>query len=1515
MGVPQAPSMPPEIERAKQLFRFLKEFAQIRVPVKRTLADQLWTQRLNDLPDHPAVHVGEVRLGNANDSATTEDAPDGEPLMRVARPMRTSAPPPPDILLDFLEEGWRDPDKGIEVREARNVNRDGETITVRFDDDPRRVAALHEWSGRWEAWAIEERPARAAMRVFEHLYELRGRIELDSERVELVLGDGRLKWRQPEGTVDHPVMLQRVELIFDPDVPEFRIVDSDRGPELYGAVLLGGQALTPAKLNELRAELEQIGYHPLAKESSGFLRRLVPLLSPRGAFHEDPVENGPGADPVLIRDPVLFLRSRPSGFPAAFDRVLQDLDRRAELSDSLIQLVGIQTPPGVDPPITESSPWAEPPEILLSKPANQEQIQIARALEKHRAVLVQGPPGTGKSHTIANLIGHLVAHGKRVLVTSHTTKALRVLRGHIVETVRPLCVAVLENDLEGRQQMEQSVRDILSRLTLASEDELAAEMVRLEERRDGLNGEIERLTSEIRAAREAEYLPITVGGQPHDPAEAARWVHEHLDGSDWIPGPVETGAPLPLSPDDVRWLYESNQALTREEAEELERGIPEVSSLPSAEAFASIVSALSATDDADLDAYWLRSATEQETPALRGLRELVVAAVRDLDRLQPWQRAIVAAGYAAGADRTLWIALARMVDDCAGQQQRAQKMLMEHQVGLPESLPVPEVKDTANEIGQHIAGGRRLGWLALVTRPRWKRFIRQARVDGRPPSTLAHFRAISAYAGLVESRQRVAERWKRQAEPAGLPPFADMPDPPEPALQGYTQQFEGLLDWWIKRWGEVKAPADAAGLQWDKYRADQVARSSPAAPFDRDTAILSGPLQSLVSSRCALAERAEAERRLTDVAQLLEPHRGPVCRAVRDAVCAVDPGGYERALDALHDLAAMGPVLARRTELLERLRSAAPRWADAIKRREGVHSAPVLPGDVTTAWEWRQLHQEIERRAALDDEALTKRLEQRRRSLRECTTELIDRRAWLGQLRRTDLPARQALQGWADTQRKIGKGTGKRAPALQAQARRLLIEAREAVPVWIMPLSRVAESFDATQTRFDVVIVDEASQSDVTGLLAWYLGDRIVVVGDHEQVSPSAVGLQLAPVQALISEHLQNIPNSHLYDGTTSIYDLARQCFGGVIALREHFRCVPDIIEFSNELSYDFQIRPLRNPYAVPKPHVEEFLVDGQIGAERHGKTNTAEAHVVVALLGAMVQLPEYEGKTFGAITLLGDEQAAHIQDIAVSTLGAIELEKRHFVAGNSAQFQGDERDVMLLSMVDVSVGAPLALRQTPTFKQRYNVAASRAKDQFWLVHSLDPDRDLKSGDLRRRLIEYVRAPGARLRELQRAEARSESPLESAVIQRLVAAGFRVQPQVWVGRYRIDIVVSDGVSQVAVECDGDRYHGVDQIPADLARQAVLERAGWRFVRVRGTRFYRDPDGTTEWLTEELKRRDLRPVGPDAKEIIEDRTGAENRAEVGRLAWEFMREQGWLPEVEDSPGSRDPRDGPGVTGGQ
>ena len=229
------------------------------------------------------------------------------------------------------------------------------------------------------------------------------------------------------------------------------------------------------------------------------------------------------------------------------------------------------------------------------------------------------------------------------------------------------------------------------------------------------------------------------------------------------------------------------------------------------------------------------------------------------------------------------------------------------------------------------------------------------------------------------------------------------------------------------------------------------------------------------------------------------------------------------------------------------------------------------------------LNDELERRAAVDPTALQATINRLEDDLRRVTAELVSRRAWAAQIERTSHAQRQKLVGWMQMMQRIGRGTGKRVPRLLAAARRSMEECRPAVPVWIMPLSRVVETFDSTTTRFDVLIVDEASQSDLLALTALYLADQVVIVGDDQQVSPEAVGQEVAQFERLIDQFLSDIPNKELYDGRASIYDLGNASFGGLVQLREHFRCVPEIIAFSNQLSYNGSIRPLRDASGVTR--------------------------------------------------------------------------------------------------------------------------------------------------------------------------------------------------------------------------------------------------------------------------------------------------------------------------------------------
>lgn len=469
---------------------------------------------------------------------------------------------------------------------------------------------------------------------------------------------------------------------------------------------------------------------------------------------------------------------------------------------------------------------------------------------------------------------------------------------------------------------------------------------------------------------------------------------------------------------------------------------------------------------------------------------------------------------------------------------------------------------------------------------------------------------------------------------------------------------------------------------------------------------------------------------------------------------------------------------------------------------------------------------------------------------------------------------RQALVGWLDTaKRLISTRRADQRQTLLSESRKLMRRCSEAVPVWIMPIPIMAESFDPKTTRFDVVIIDEASQADLNALIPLYMGKQIVVVGDHEQVTPLGVGKDQTVLENLRKSMLQDIPNSHLFDNLSSIYDIARQSFGDAVRLIEHFRCVPEIIAFSNQLSYGGKIRPLREANSTNlKPACVARRVDGF----RENDINRREAEDIIATIKAMIRHPAYAGKTIGIISMIGDSQAALIQSMLHKEIDGVELETRRIQAGISGEFQGDERDVIFLSLVDSSsdegtlrtTGAG-AFEQT---KKRYNVAASRARDQLWVVHSFDPNLNLKSEDLRFQLLRHVRDPQATLRAFDREESRTESPFEREVLKRLTGAGYLVRTQWQVGYFRIDMVVEGGGKRLAVECDGDRWHPLEKLSEDIERQTILERLGWQFVRIRGSAFYRNPEQAMRPVFERLSEMGIpRESGGEREHPVSDMT--------------------------------------------
>src|SRR5262249_7956423 len=158
-----------------------------------------------------------------------------------------------------------------------------------------------------------------------------------------------------------------------------------------------------------------------------------------------------------------------------------------------------------------------------------------------------------------------LAQGKSVLVTSHTTKALRMVRHHIVPALRPLCVSVLESDLDSRRQLESAVAAIAERLGSVEGNALEHEASRLEAERRELLEKLDRVVQHRAEARADEYREIVVDDKTWVPAEAARKVTQEGPVHGWIPGPVVAEMSLPLSHDELSDLYRTNHSVSPED--------------------------------------------------------------------------------------------------------------------------------------------------------------------------------------------------------------------------------------------------------------------------------------------------------------------------------------------------------------------------------------------------------------------------------------------------------------------------------------------------------------------------------------------------------------------------------------------------------------------------------------------------------------------------------------------------------------------------------------------------------------------------------------------------------------------------------------------------------------------------------------------------------------------------------------------------------------------------------------
>ncbi|MGO1751230.1 MAG: AAA family ATPase [Psychroflexus sp.] len=467
----------------------------------------------------------------------------------------------------------------------------------------------------------------------------------------------------------------------------------------------------------------------------------------------------------------------------------------------------------------------------------------------------------------------------------------------------------------------------------------------------------------------------------------------------------------------------------------------------------------------------------------------------------------------------------------------------------------------------------------------------------------------------------------------------------------------------------------------------------------------------------------------------------------------------------------------------------------------------------------------------------------------------------------------------------------------QLLARKNSAEISNKLSCWVMKFNDVLNSVSTEPETFDCIIVDEASQLDFNSLILGYYAKNMIIVGDDKQTSPSALtGASDNDFQSIKNKHLEYLGDDRIQiRSDNSLFTLSKMVAGSSnLALKEHFRCVSEIIEFSKYYFYENSLKPLKqiNTENRLEPVKTVFVKNSFL----EDKIVWAEVESIKKHLIEIIKNPAYKNKTIGVVSLGLTKHTEKLKDIKEDLseqFGKDKLDELKLIIEDSPKFQGDERDVMLVSLGVALDAEKLKSNDNPKPRsivddgnlkddfKKINVALSRAKEQMILFHSVKSE-NLRSNDFRRKILSFFYSETKKLKPFELPGNENErniynipkpfdSWFEYDITSDLINEGYQyIQPQFKVKEdetfynhhsqketyvnFKIDLVVSNNGKMVAIECDGDPFHSLpEDVAYDVERQEFLERVGWKVYRILYSAYKRNPSQEIEKLIDFIEK--------------------------------------------------------------
>lgn len=1320
--------------------------------------------------------------------------------------------------------------------------------------------------------------------IYKKLFSIYNKSQQFGEEYELIIGIGLLNFKESDATplICRHILTAKAEIQFEFSKKDSSLVisqilanelqiESDAIIDLFDQFDSNDIIEGEKRARELIKEKELV--NPFDDDIHEVLQLLAERIKPGdGNYKETKVKlkEIPNKETIYFA-PAIILRKRDTkSFTSMYEKIISDIE-----SSENIQIPTIDDLIELDKPVsslgyqTDNIELKDSETIYFPNKFNDEQITIINKARFNNKVLVQGPPGTGKSHTISNLICHLLANGKKVLVTAYTKRALEVLKDKLPPEFKNLTVNLLSGDSSSIQDLEASVNTINDELSNTNIEDLQKEIKELELNLTNLkkyraNDTNNLLKIKEKSSRNIDINPAYQGSL----TEIAKAIEIDKNNHDWY--------------DDKFNDYKNNEILEKiksyislfqnyanSDKSIYEYQLPKLSGLFDLVDFETFINLVSIANKNNLYVNYFETIKCQDFTLIENyfieLRKL-------FDKIEinqhPNKNDLIADFL--NNSKQVWLNRIKKSKPLLAEFGRYDLRFIDLNIEIiyPKGKSLINLKNDAKILLNFLNEGNVLSGLSFKLKKPFLStgikgilyFIDSVEVNGSPCNTKEEFITVIDDIIIKQNFEELAEIWNTISNP--------------------SNSFNDKYNFYQQLYNETLELFEIISMTQEKVREIQSVSNISFNDFNINTLnkVITNTENTLILNK--ISNYAKKRNELLSYLSRKDFH--PIAFDISQSISNLELSEckilYKNLEHLQNDFEDFLNFKSLRKELVQNF----PKLIEAIENSN------------FTIFEIKNLKQAILYRHAFDElknllskdfeRELTEKIKSYDSKEEKLIAIIAAKKSWvfvLDNLKRNK-SLRQHLEAWVQAVKKIGKtGIGKRALKFRKIAQEEMEFCKTSVPCWIMPLYKVTETIQPEMGIYDYVIIDEASQLGPDAIFLLYISKNIIIVGDDKQTSPEYIGVDANAMTPFINRHLEGIPFKDFYGTEYSFFDHAKRFCDGITVLREHFRCMPEIIEFSNKLFYApdgkglYPLKQYSENRLEPLMHV--YCQSGYVEGQGSNIRNKQEAIEIINKIYVIVNDVKYIGKSIGVICMQGTAQSALIENLLVKQIGETEFKKRKIICGNSASFQGDERDIIILSLVTAHNHNRSALTR-PEDERRFNVAVSRAIEQIWLFHSVLLEDLSNSSDLRYKLLDHFinykpsTPPPAIpiVRTLGNQPEPFDSWFEVDIFNDIVNKRYSVKPQYEVakGKYRIDLVAffPDG-TKIAIECDGDKWHGAEKYHDDMMRQKVLERCGWQFFRIRGGEYYSNREKALEPLWTIFKEHELIKEKSDELSIV------------------------------------------------